>query len=228
MNNRFFDEYEEFAFNNLYNFIIKLSNSKNDWINTRAKKIKEKLDTYYSVVTEDEGKVISIGWFGEELRDLLYMYLISFSIKTDDDNNYFLEAIQRKEEQEYDPDFLMKCKIKHFSDNAMFLSNEKEKLYKKGYNIIKCLNENTNHLELGFTDFPCRYWTILRQLKTKQTEYEINQISEGWKINKTEILKKEKTQQTTTFILNNQTLEFEILQNTTKQLSEEEISAIWS
>lgn len=228
MSDRIFDDYNEFSFNSLYNFVLSFCNNKNEWLYNRANKIKEKIDTYYSIAKnqDDDECFIRIGWFGEELRDLLYMIITTYSC-THNDENHFATFLQKKLEQDYDPNYLTKHKIKHFSDNAIFLSKENEKLYTKGYNILKCINQNLSNLSIGITDFPCRYWTIVRELKTKYTEYHISEIPEGWNIKKILFLKKEKTKETTVFKLNNKTLEYSSTEPVIETLREDEISTIW-
>lgn len=236
MSDRTFEEYGKFSFNSLYNFILKFCEDENEWVRDRALKIKEKIDTYYSVIKNDNTDLcpnedlyfIKIGWFAEELRDLLYMIITTYSCGSSKDENHFLTFLKKKQEQEYDPNYIIKSKIKHFKDSTNFLSNEKQRLYTKGYNILKCLNQNLSNLEIGITDFPCRYWTIVKELKTKHTEYGIQQIPEGWKIVKTLSLKKEKTKEVTTFILNNQSLEITATEPIMSKLSDEDISYIWT
>lgn len=215
MTERFFDNYSENTFNTLYGFLEELQNNELDWEwgKEKAERILEKLRTYFSIKInkddedESEEKIsIQIGWFGEELRDLVYIFLMF--IKTENKRNYFEELVSQKKQELNDPNFYKRIKIKHFSSNVMFLSDEKEKLLEKGRAILNTISENTSKLELDVSDFPSRMWVLVRHQKTKSTYYDFQQEKEGWKITKCIINKNNKTSEIIIYKLNNETLEY--------------------
>lgn len=213
MSERFFDIYNEFTFNLLLNALNNLEEleKENEYIVNFCKKIREKITTYYSVEKDSESdeKFIKIGWFGEELRELIYLFLIYYAPYSGekDKSNIFKELVEQKEKNSQDPNYYTKCKIKHFSPNATFLSHEEEKLMAKGKAILKVLGENSNNLEMDVSDFPSRCWMLCRVQKTQETTYDFNEIPKGWEVTKIFQKKNEENAEKTVFTLDIETLE---------------------
>lgn len=203
MSQRFFDEYGMFAFGKLYALLDTVSNDKENKNAARAAKIKEKIETYYRVNTLESGienedyKLIEIGWFGEELRDLLCIILVDcglFYFPSGENKKFeqvkinteiFKKLVEQKEKNLEDPDYYKKTQLKHFSPDAMFLSNEDEALLNKGKKILNAIGEKTNNLFLSVSDFPSRRWMLVRNQKTQTTAYDFQQAKDGWEVQKT-------------------------------------------
>lgn len=212
MGQRFFENYSELEFNILYSFLQEVKSNKNssEWSKEKAEKIINKIDTYYSVNTiqndDSAEKYISIGWFGEELRDLVSLIICNVLI-CNEIQKYFDKFIAEKEKLMEDPDYYKKIQLKHFSPNAMFLSDEDTILLGKTRSILKCLDEKTDKLELICSDFPSRCWTAGRLLKTKGTVYDVSQTQNGWSVYKLYYDKKHDEKIKCVYKLNNETLE---------------------
>lgn len=220
MYDRFFDKYSKQSFNNLYGLLKDLEKGDDEYAKDLASRLLEKINTYYSITTvgEDEIPVISLGWFGEELRDLIYV-LVTRYLLSKDDTDYFQDLYEAKLSMLQDDNYYRKIKLKHLSSRATFLSNEEVILLQKGRNILNELGEKTGQLELGDTDLPLRTWEVARILKTKASKYLIVQIPEGWKVIKYFYNYREKYLEKTEFILNNETFEVK-----TTDLGKEELT----
>ena len=227
MSERIFCYYDKKEFNRLWNCIKYYSEEES------LKKILEKIQTYCSIENPDEDdkegeKLIKIGWFDNEIRDVFQILLLNISPIFREKENFemafekdglkyedcFSKLVKQKEEQLADPNSYIKYRIRHFSPEATFLSREEEKLLDKSRAILKCLGEITSNLTLGPADFPSRCWVIERIQKTKTTSYDIQEIASGWKIIKQVQFRKDNLSQTEEYTLNNQTLE------TTKRILE--------
>lgn len=224
MSPRFFDNYDMYSFGSLYALLDTVSKDKENEDAERAAKIKEKLETYYgvNVSKSDDGKddytTIGIGWFGEELQDLLWLILANCGLYyfPSDKNKkpelirtnkeIFKKLVEQKEKLLKDPDYYTKIQLKHFNPNAMFLSNENEVLLDKGRKILNAIGEKTNNLVLSASDFPSRYWMLEREQKTQTTTYDFQEAKDGWKIYKTFKKKNENKVVATKFFLNNEDL----------------------
>lgn len=208
MSDRFFDKYSKRSFNNLYGLLKDLEKRDDNYAKDLAGRLLEKINTYYGITTVGEAEIpmISLGWFGEELRDLFYV-LVTRYLLTEDNTDYFQPLYDAKVSMLEDKDYFRRIKLKHLSSRATFLSNEKVILLQKGRAILKELGEKTDQLELGYTDFPSRNWEVVRTLKTKASSYLIDQIPEGWKVIKYFYNYKEKYLEKTEFTLNNETFE---------------------
>ena len=213
MSERFFDNYSEYTFASLLYALddIEKRAEESEYIINLCRKIREKITTYYGVTNDSESgqKFIKVGWFGEELRELVYLLLVYYvpcSIENEE-FGIFKELVEQKEKNIQDPNYYTKCKIKHFSPNATFLSHEEEKLMAKGKAILKVLGENSNNLEMAVSDFPSRCWMLCRVQKTQETTYDFNEIPKGWEVTKIFQKKNEENAEKTVFTLDIETLD---------------------
>ncbi len=103
---RVFDDYSENSFNNLYGFLCHASESGDftEWERSVAKRAKEKVDSYSAIAEspEEPGKLyVRIGWFGEELRDLLSLFVWNFKLPGGE-GNHFAELVEKLKAREAD------------------------------------------------------------------------------------------------------------------------------
>ena len=209
----FFYDKEELAA--LYTVLMdRVENSKEEYVRDSCKKVIDKIETYYSIDedTDENETLIRVGYFDNEIRligQLLLWNLMDF-MKTDKRFiTKFDELVNKRKEAQEDPSYYTKIQIKHFSEDAAFLSNESEKLLSKGKKILSCINEKTNEVILGPTDFASRCWVLMRCQKTKTTQYDIQETKEGYEITKIVSYKKEgQNPEGYKITLNNETLEF--------------------
>ena len=104
---RVFDDYSENSFNNLYGFLCHASESGDytEWERSVAKRAKEKVDSYSAIAEslEDPGKLyVRIGWFGDELRDLLSLFVWNFKLPGGG-GNHFAELVEKLKARDVDP-----------------------------------------------------------------------------------------------------------------------------
>ena len=192
MSERYFFDYDELIFNDLYQFILECSEQNfSEFVKDEAKNLKEKIDSYYSVVQDADSNAIRIGWFDNELHTLVLLFLL-YTPSNPGIENHFKSLVEKKLAVQADPNSYIKYKIKHFSDNLCFLRHENEELKRKSYSILSCIGENVNQLQISYADFPCRQWAAVKELKTKNTEYYFRQSEDGWEITRTTRTKKDK------------------------------------
>lgn len=213
MGDRYFDEYDEVSFNRLMSVLDELEErSSNSWTVETCKKIKDKITTYYTVNTDEAtgAHFLRIGWFGEELRNLLYLLLLYYVPESEEVSEIsFASLVAKKKAAMQDPDYYKKCRLRHFKTEAMFLSNEDEKLLDKGRAILNVVGEKTVGLQMQSSDFMCRTWTFVRRQKTQETTYRFKQIPEGWSVcKKFWKYKGDEPAEQTVYVLNNETLKF--------------------
>ena len=212
MSPMFRELYEELTFNNLYNFLKNVTESNTDFYSesdkARAKQIIEKLNNYSRIELDDDGcEWIKVNWFGEEVRDILYLILFSFNFKPSSENKNWFQEMKLIYEKTSDPIYQQKLKLQHFSSNVFSLSNEDETLMRKARNIMKFLSIPTNKLLLGCTDFPSRCWQVYRDYKTKEDVFDFYETKDGWEIIETYKCKKEDVIKITKYIINIETIE---------------------
>ena len=84
-----------------------------------AVRLLEKINTYYGITTVGEAEIpmISLGWFGEELRDLFYV-LVTRYLLTEDNTDYFQPLYDAKVSMLEDKDYFRRIKLKQLIINS--------------------------------------------------------------------------------------------------------------